>query len=65
MKYIIQQDRDDCIGCGTCESICPDNWVMEDDGKASPIETELEELGCNHDAELNCPSHCIRIKKQK
>jgi ferredoxin len=60
-KYIIKQKRDICIGCGACESVCPENWKMMDDGKAKPVKTELDELGCNRDAEENCPVACIKI----
>ncbi len=61
--YKIVQDRDACIGCGACVSVCPENWEMKDDGKASPIKTEVEELGCNKDAADVCPVQCIKIEE--
>lgn len=27
-------DKDTCIGCGLCPSICPSVFEMDDDGKA-------------------------------
>ncbi|MDF2505862.1 MAG: ferredoxin [Clostridium sp.] len=27
-------DKDTCIGCGLCTSVCPDVFVMDDEGKA-------------------------------
>ena len=61
--YKITQDRDACIGCGACVSVCPDNWEMKDDGKASPIKTEVEDVGCNQDAADICPVQCIKVEK--
>ncbi|MBW4829656.1 MAG: ferredoxin [Clostridiaceae bacterium] len=29
-----QVDKDTCIGCGLCPSICPEVFEMDDDGKA-------------------------------
>ncbi|HDD45926.1 MAG TPA: ferredoxin [Candidatus Aenigmarchaeota archaeon] len=63
MAWKIEQDRDACIGCGACASICPDNWKMESDGKSKPIKTEIEELGCNKEAADACPVQCIKIEK--
>lgn len=60
--YKIKYDREKCIGCGSCAAICPDNWRMDDDGKFSPIEIEIEKLGCNQEAERGCPVQCISIK---
>ena len=34
-KYKIVHDRDICIGCSACASVCPKHWFMEDDGKSS------------------------------
>jgi ferredoxin len=61
--YRIVQDREVCIGCGACVSVCPDNWEMKDDGKAGPIKTEIEEIGCNQDAADVCPVQCIKIEE--
>ena len=63
MIYKIIQNREKCIGCGSCVAICPDNWQMNEDGKAAPIEIEIEELGCNKEAERGCPVQCIGISK--
>jgi ferredoxin len=62
-KYQIKQDVEKCIGCGTCVSMCVDNWEMKDDGKAHPIKKELEDIGCNQDAADSCPVQCIIIEE--
>jgi len=65
VKFLIEQDRKACIGCGVCISVCPENWVMADDGKAKPIKKEVDDIGGNKDAADNCPVACIRIKERK
>ncbi len=62
-KFKVQFDRGNCLGCGACAATCPANWALQADGKSSPKETELEELGCNKDAADGCPSQCIKIVK--
>ena len=52
-KYRIIHDRDICIGCSACASVCPKFWIMEDDGKSSIVghkktgNSEEEILGTN------------------
>lgn len=65
MKYKITHDRDKCIGCGACAAVCPDNWEMKDDMKASPKKTELDDIGCNQQAAESCPVQIIHIKKEE
>lgn len=36
-KYKIVHDRDICIGCSACASVCPKYWEMNDDGKSDLI----------------------------
>lgn len=66
------QEHEKCIGCGSCEAVCPKYWKMSDDGKAKPIgsklssdgnyELEVGEAGCNKDAVEVCPVQCIYVK---
>lgn len=64
-KYKITQDLEACIGCGTCVSLCPSNWRIGEDGKAHPKKEKIDDLGCNQEAEENCPVQCIKIKRQE
>ncbi len=63
VKVIITHDRDLCVGCGACAAICPDNWEMAEDGKASAKKLELDEVGCNKQAAESCPVQCIHVKE--
>lgn len=61
-KIRIEFKEETCIGCGTCSALCPDNWEMNyDTNKAFPKQTELDEVGCNKEAEENCPADCIKV----
>lgn len=62
-KFKIEQDHDACTGCTMCTQVCPDNWKMGDDGKASPIKKEVDDIGCNQQAADSCPVSCIKITK--
>ena len=75
MKFKLEHHRQECIGCGACESVCPEFWKLADDMKAdlkgSKIKKDgeeivLETLGV---AELDdimeaaevCPVNCIHV----
>ena len=63
--FSIKHDRKACIGCGLCASVCPENWIMDSDGKAKPLKTEIDQVGNNKDAADSCPVACIRIAERK
>jgi ferredoxin len=61
----IEYDRDGCIGAGACVAMDPDNWFMDDDGKATVRKTDLtdEQVQANANAAKACPVAVIRVKK--
>jgi len=71
MAKVIQQ-RDKCIGCGTCVAVCPSYWQMGDDGKSTlkgakdtgngKFELEAEDTGCNKEAAGSCPVQIITVE---
>ncbi len=63
-KFKVEVDREKCIGCGMCASLCPDEFELKD-GKAVAKKAELEELGCAGEAESNCPVGAIKVTKEE
>ncbi len=66
-KYVVSQERDKCIGCMACVLVCPNNWFMENDNKASFKKSVLktpEEIEENQLAEASCPVAIIHVKKE-
>ena len=71
-KYIIQYDREGCIGAASCTHASKD-WTMADDGKADLkdskdsgdglFEREISkaELAEHLEAAKSCPTHAITI----
>ncbi|MBV1817892.1 ferredoxin [Anaerosalibacter bizertensis] len=59
-----QVDKDTCIGCGLCPSICPEVFEMDDDGKAVAYnEDVLEGLSDSaKEAEESCPVAAIIVE---
>lgn len=69
----IIQEREKCIGCGSCAALCPKYWEMADDGKSRLInstqnaegnyELEVVEVECNQEAADACPVQIIHIER--
>ena len=57
-------DKDTCIGCGACPSICPEVFSMDDDGLAvaisDEVSAELEDLAA--EAQDSCPVSAITVE---
>jgi len=62
MKAIV--DKETCIGCGLCPSICSEVFFMDDDGKADAIDKDVpsEYEDETKDAEASCPVNAISIE---
>lgn len=56
-------DKDTCIGCGLCPSVCPSVFDMGDDGKAEAIVDEVpsDDEAAAKDAESSCPVNAISV----
>ena len=57
-------DKDTCIGCGLCTSICPEVFSMDDDGKAVAISGDVpaDNLDAAKEAEESCPVSAITVE---
>jgi ferredoxin len=53
-------DEDECIGCGSCEEICPEVFKLdEDEEKAKVIKSEGGPEDLIEEAIETCPVSCI------
>lgn len=53
-------DEEECIGCGSCEEICPDVFVLnEETEKAEVINPEGGPEDLIEEAMEACPVECI------
>jgi ferredoxin len=57
-------DKDTCIGCGLCPSLCPEIFEMDDDGKAVAKNVEIPEdtVDSAKEAEESCPVEAITVE---
>lgn len=71
MKVVFERQK--CIGCGSCEAICPKHWKLAKDGKSQLLgssqdkktgnyEKEIGKSECNQEAADNCPVQCIHVE---
>jgi ferredoxin len=58
-------DEDLCIGCGSCEEICPDVFEVGDDGFSHVIAADAAaacaDSGCCEEAAEECPVSAISL----
>ena len=57
-------DREACIGCGNCEAVCPDVFMLDTDGKSTVIVEVIpqESEACAKEAEEQCPVNAITME---
>lgn len=62
MKAIV--DKDACIGCGLCPSICPEVFSMDTDDKAVAIDDVIpdEHESAAQEASVSCPVMAISVE---
>lgn len=62
MKITIDQEK--CIGCGTCEAMCPEVFRLNQDKyKAEVLKPEGAEKCNSEEVAQACPVEAIKIEK--
>ncbi|MBS3088787.1 ferredoxin [Candidatus Pacearchaeota archaeon] len=56
----IKVDKEKCIGCQLCTSICPKTFEMKDD-KAAAKKAAIDKLTCEREAADSCPTEAISL----
>ena len=58
-------DEEECIGCGTCEELCPEVFRLDTDTeKAEVIMSEGGPQDLIQEAIDSCPASCIYAKEK-
>ena len=64
MAWKVSVDKGKCSGCGACESVCPENFKLGEDGKSHPVKDVIDEVGCVQDAVDSCPVGAISLERK-
>ena len=62
-KYIIEYDKNKCIGAASCSVIAPETFIMNDENRAE-IRHDVEDFNTDElimDAAMSCPVFAIKI----
>jgi len=60
----VKVDRNICIGCGVCVSMCPTVFTLDEEGKSKVIKQEVDEKECDLDAVASsCPVGAITVER--
>ena len=57
---MVSVDQALCIGCGICYDMCPEAFVMNEEGKARAIKDECETHSLEEVADA-CPVEAINV----
>ena len=56
----IEVNKENCIGCGLCVSICPEVFAIDENGKSEVLEDNIEKFkNAIDDSIKSCPVDAI------
>ena len=57
-------DKNVCIGCGVCPTVCPEIFKMDDDELAIASKDEIADslVESAKDAQMQCPVNAITVE---
>ena len=61
MRWKISVDKNVCIGSAMCVAIAPDRFVLDDQQRSGPVQTEIDPDETVRDAAASCPSEAISL----
>jgi ferredoxin len=63
MKVVV--DRDACISCGLCVSVCPEVFEFDDEDISTVIQDPVapENEDCAREAADGCPTDAIHVEE--
>jgi len=64
MAWKIEVNKETCIGCGSCEAICPDAFEIKN-GKSAVKKAKVAKLTCEKEAKEICPVDAIKVTEVK
>ena len=65
MAARVTLDEEECIGCQSCNEICPDVFGFDDEiEKAFVYDQHTGDEDCIEDAAAACPVDCIEIEEE-
>ena len=56
----VSVDKEKCIGCGACVSVCEKTFEMGEDNKAH-VKSQPKKITCEKEATETCPVNAIKI----
>jgi len=59
----VEIDKETCIGCSSCEVVCPDFFEISDENKAIFKEKKDGDKECIKEAADICPVQSIKIEE--
>jgi len=54
-------NKDLCIGCGTCEQLCPEVFKLNEEGKSEIVASECGTCNCQEVVD-SCPVSAISLE---